>query len=37
MKDTLEKQLEILHKKKEDEQRVNPEQHNYSFINNIFR
>lgn len=37
MKDTLEKQLELLHRKKEEEHRVNPEQANYSFISNIFR
>ena len=37
MKDTLEKQLEDLNKKKEDEHKVNPEQHNYSFISNIYR
>lgn len=37
MKDTLEKQLEVLHKKREEETKRNPEQANYSFISNIFR
>ena len=37
MKDTLERQLEDLNKKKEEEHKINPEQHNYSFISNIYR
>ena len=37
MKDTLERQLEVLHKKREEEGKTNPEQANYSFISNIFR
>lgn len=37
MKDTLEKQLEHLNKKRQQERGINPEQHNYSFISGIFR
>jgi len=37
MKDTLERQLELLNYKKIEETRPNPEQISYSFIGNMFR
>jgi hypothetical protein len=37
MRDTLEQQLQLLHHRKQEENRVNPEQATYSFINNIFQ
>jgi hypothetical protein len=37
MRDTLEKQVELHNYRKSEEGKVNPEQANYSFINNIFR
>jgi hypothetical protein len=37
MKDTLEKQLELLNYKKNEETKANPEQASYSFIGNMFR
>ena len=37
MKDTLEKQLQVIHQKKEEEHKFNPQQANYSFISGIFR
>lgn len=37
MRDTLEQQLQLLHHRKQEENRVNPEQATYSFISNIFQ
>lgn len=37
MRDTLEQQLQLLHHRRQEESRVNPEQVNYSFISNIFQ
>lgn len=36
MKDTLSRQVQLIHHRKQ-EDKINPEQVNYSFINNIFR
>lgn len=37
MKDTLEKQIELIHYRRREDNKTNPEQATYSFINNIFR
>lgn len=37
MRDTLEKQVQLLNSRRQEEGKVNPEQANYSFINGIFR
>lgn len=37
MKDTLEKQLQLLNYRRNEQKNANPEQATYSFINNIFR
>jgi hypothetical protein len=37
MRDTLEKQVQLLNSRRQEEGKVNPEQATYSFINGIFR
>ncbi len=37
MKDTLEKQIQLINRKKIEDHRQNPEHANYSFIGSIFR
>ena len=37
LKDTLSKQIQLINHRKQEENKTNPEQASYSFINNIFR
>lgn len=37
IKDTLQRQIQLLHQKKKEQSLTNPEQNNYSFFNSIFR